>query len=143
MKKIIVTILLTTFAVLFSNAQDTTYKNVKFKHNKGYLYVDKKETFKLKYSARYFYIYDLNTNEELMYFYLNNNETPQYLDDDYVKVYFTNSGKSFESKSHHRVVMAQLISNKVFDSDWNIIEDNVIKFIAKYDENISNRTIRN
>jgi len=143
MKKIIGTILLMMFINFNVNAQDITHKNIKFKHGKGYIYVDKKETFKLKYSASYFYIYDLKTNEELMHFYMNDNETFNYLDDDYVKVYFEKSGKVFESKSHYRVIMAQLINNKIFDSNWNINEENVDKFIKKYDENISNRTIRN
>ena len=143
MKKIIGLLLLMTFALSFANAQDITYKKIKFKYGKGYLLVDKKETFKLKYSAGYFYIYDLETNEELMYIYLNDNETMHNMDDDYVKVYFNKSEKMFESKSHHRIVMAQLINNKVFDSDWNLVEENIEKFIKKYDENISNRTIRN
>ena len=30
-----------------------------------------------------------------------------------------------------------MINEGVFDSDWNLIEENVDKFIRKYDENIS------
>ncbi|PHR71170.1 MAG: hypothetical protein COA67_06975 [Lutibacter sp.] len=130
-------------ATFYTNAQEVTYKDIKFKHKKGFVVVNKKNVLKLKYSAGYFYIYDLNSNDELMYFHINDNETFHYMDDDYVKVFFTNSEKILESKSHHRVVMAQLINEKVFDSEWNIDEDKIDKFIKKYDENISNRTIRN
>lgn len=143
MKKVIGTLLLIMFTTFYVNAQDITFKDVKFKHKKGYIFIDKKETFKLKYSAGYFHVYDLNSNEELMYFYINDNETFNYLDDDFVKVYFTKSEKEFESKSHHRVLMAQLINDKVFDSSWNLDDAKIDKFIKKYDENISNRTIRN
>ena len=143
MKNILATALLIVFAYSASEAQDLTYKNIKFKHRKGFVLVDKKETFKLKYSVGYFYVYPLKSDEELMYFYYNQNETPSYLDDDYVKVFFTKSEKVMESKSHYRVLMAQLINEHVFDSDYNLVEENIDKFIKKYDENISNRTIRN
>jgi hypothetical protein len=106
------------------------------------VFVQKKEVLKLRYSIGYFYVSDLNTGEEMMYFRINDNETPSYFDDDYVKVFFNDSEKEFESKSHQRILMAQMINEGVFDSDWNLVEENVDKFIRKYDENISNRTVR-
>lgn len=123
-------------------AQQLTHKDVKFKYKKGYVFVQKKEVLKLRYSIGYFYVSDLNNGEEMMYFRINDNETPSYFDDDYVKVFFNDSEKEFESKSHQRILMAQMINEGVFDSDWNLVEENVDKFIRKYDENISNRTVR-
>ena len=143
MKKIIGILFLTVFTICNLNAQKLTYKDVKFKHGKGYILVNKKEAFKLNYSVGYFYVYDLETDEELMYFYYNENETPSYMDDDYVKVFFTKSEKVLESKSHYRILMAKMINESVFDANWKLDESKIDTFIKKYDENISNRTIRN
>jgi hypothetical protein len=78
----------------------------------------------------------------VMYFYFNNNETIEYIDDDYRKIYFTKSKMSFETKSHHKLVMAGLINEKVITSDWQIDASKVADFVAKYDEEISGRTLR-
>jgi hypothetical protein len=142
MKNILLITLFCLIAPATLCAQQLTHKDVKFKYKKGYVFVEKKEVLKLRYSIGYFYVSDLNTGEEMMYFRINDNETPSYFDDDYVKVFFNDSEKEFESKSHQRILMAQMINEGVFDSDWNLIEENVDKFIRKYDENISNRTVR-
>ncbi len=142
MKHLPLLVLFCLFAPATLSAQQLTHKDVKFKYKKGYVFVEKKEVLKLRYSIGYFYVSDLNTGEEMMYFRINDNETPSYFDDDYVKVFFNDSEKEFESKSHQRILMAQMINEGVFDSDWNLVEENVDKFIRKYDENISNRTVR-
>jgi len=142
MKNILLITLFCLIAPATLCAQQLTHKDVKFKYKKGYVFVEKKEVLKLRYSIGYFYVSDLNTGEEMMYFRINDNETPSYFDDDYVKVFFNDSEKEFESKSHQRILMAQMINEGVFDSDWNLVEENVDKFIRKYDENISNRTVR-
>jgi hypothetical protein len=142
MKNILLITLFCLIAPATLCAQQLTHKDVKFKYKKGYVFVEKKEVLKLRYAIGYFYVSDLNTGEEMMYFRINDNETPSYFDDDYVKVFFNDSEKEFESKSHQRILMAQMINEGVFDSDWNLIEENVDKFIRKYDENISNRTVR-
>lgn len=142
MKNLLLIALFCLFAPATLSAQNITHKDVKFKYKKGYVFVEKKEVLKLRYSIGYFYVSDLNTGEEMMYFRINDNETPSYFDDDYVKVFFNDSEKEFESKSHQRILMAQMINEGVFDSDWNLVEENVDKFIRKYDENISNRTVR-
>ena len=142
MKNLLLITLFCLIAPATLSAQNITHKDVKFKYKKGYVFVEKKEVLKLRYSIGYFYVSDLNTGEEMMYFRINDNETPSYFDDDYVKVFFNDSEKEFESKSHQRILMAQMINEGVFDSDWNLIEENVDKFIRKYDENISNRTVR-
>lgn len=142
MKNLLLITLFCLIAPAALSAQNITHKDVKFKYKKGYVFVEKKEVLKLRYSIGYFYVSDLNTGEEMMYFRINDNETPSYFDDDYVKVFFNDSEKEFESKSHQRILMAQMINEGVFDSDWNLIEENVDKFIRKYDENISNRTVR-
>lgn len=142
MKNLLLITLFCLIAPAALSAQNITHKDVKFKYKKGYVFVEKKEVLKLRYSIGYFYVSDLNTGEEMMYFRINDNETPSYFDDDYVKVFFNDSEKEFESKSHQRILMAQMINEGVFDSDWNLIEENVDKFIRKYGENISNRTVR-
>lgn len=142
MKNILLITLFCLIAPATLCAQQLTHKDVKFKYKKGYVFVQKKEVLKLRYSIGYFYVSDLNNGEEMMYFRINDNETPSYFDDDYVKVFFNDSEKEFESKSHQRILMAKMINEGIFDSDWNLVEENVDKFIRKYDENISNRTVR-
>lgn len=142
MKKIIKLSLLFISTSFFAHAQDVSYKDINFKHKKGFLIVNDQNVLKLKYSASYFNIYDLNTGEEIMYIYLNNNETIAYLDDDYIKVYFTKPKKSLETKLHHRVLMEKLINEKVLKSDWTLDENQIEDFIEKYDENITDRTRR-
>lgn len=142
MKKIIKLSLLFTLTSFFAHAQDVSYKDIEFKYKKGFLIVNDQNVLKLKYSASFFNIYDLNTGEEIMYIYLNDNETMTYLDDDYIKVYFTKSKKSLETKLHQRVLMEKLINERVLKSDWTLDEDRIEDFIEKYDENITKRTSR-
>jgi hypothetical protein len=142
MKKIIKLSLLFIFTSFFTHAQDVSYKDINFKYKKGFLIVNDQNVLKLKYSANYFNIYDLNTGEEIMYIYLNNNETIDYLDDDYTKVYFTKYKKSLETKLHYRILMEKLINEKVLKSDWTLDGDRIEDFIEKYNENITDRTRR-
>ena len=86
MKHLSLLVLFCLFAPATLCAQQLTHKDVKFKYKKGYVFVQKKEVLKLRYSIGYFYVSDLNTGEEMMYFRINDNETPSYFDDDYVKV---------------------------------------------------------
>ncbi|MFN3757232.1 MAG: hypothetical protein ACK4RM_09775 [Flavobacterium sp.] len=142
MKKIISLSLLFIFTSFFAHAQDVSYKNINFKYKKGFLVVNNQNVLKLKYSAGYTNFYDLNTGEEIMYIYYNDNETSSYRDDDYIKVYFTKSKKSLETKLHHRILMEKLINEKVLKSDWTLDEDLIGDFIEKYDENFTERTRR-
>jgi hypothetical protein len=142
MKTTIKTFLLFILMSFYANAQEVSYKNIDFKYKKGFLLVNKQNAFKLKHSPGYFYLYDLNTSEEIMYFYINYNDTPDYFNDDYVKVYFTKAKKSFESKSYYKIIMEKLINEKIITPDWHIDEEKLNDFIEKYDENISNRTRR-
>ncbi len=116
---------------------------IKFDYKKGFVTVKKQQVLKLKHSAGYFYIYDLMSDKEIMYIHKNDNETPQYFGDDYVKVFFTDSEKSSESKLHYRIIMERLIIDEVIDSDWHLNEEDIDKFITRYDEDITSRTLRN
>lgn len=140
MIKICMLLIITTLSV---QAQDVTHKDIKFKYKKGFLVVSDQNVMKLKYDPGFFYLYDLTSGEEVMYFKLNDNGTRGYFDDDYVKVYFSNAKKSFEIKSYYELVMAKLINEKIMTADWKIDDSKLDDFIAKYDENITNRTIRN
>lgn len=142
MYKIITLSLLLTLTTFLAKAQEVSYKNIEFKYKKGFIIVNKQNVLKLKYSANYFNIYDVNTGDEIMYIYLNDNETMTYLDDDYIKVYFSKAKKSLETKLHQRVLLEKLINDKVLRSDWSLDENRIDEFIEKYDENITNRTHR-
>ncbi len=142
MTKTIKISILFLFIATFTFAQDISYKDIGFKYKKGFVTLNKQNIFKLKYSAGYYYIYDLNSGEELMYFYINDNETSAYFDDDYVKVYFTSSKKSLETKTHQMIIMERLINEKVITPQWNLDNSKIDDFIAKYDESITQRTNR-
>ena len=111
-------IALFVFAPATLSAQNITHKDVKFKYKRICICGEKRTEVALFYWI--FHVSDLNTGEEMMYFRINDNETPSYFDDDYVKVFFNDSEKEFESKSHQRILMAQMINEGVFDSDWNL-----------------------
>lgn len=141
LKQVIITLLLISI-IIPSNAQDVSYKDIKFKHKKGFVIVEDQNCFKLKWSAGYFYIADLTSGDEVMYIYQNNNETTENPADDYSKVYFTNAGKYFETKMHFKIIMEKLINEGIITSDWKIDGAKIDAFISKYDENITNRTVR-
>ena len=142
MKKAITILLLIMFTSISIHAQDVKAKDINFKAAQGFITLNKENIFKLKYSSSYFYIYNLESGKEVMYIYINDNETLHYLEDDYYKVYFTNSKKSFESKLHHRFIIERLINEGVITSDWLINDEKVDDFIDRYGENITDRTIR-
>lgn len=123
--------------VHYSNAQKVNFK-------KEFVLVDGKNCFVFKNdkTSCFYYIYDLETNEEVMYLCYNDNETSSNYDDDYYKVFFSKSGKSLELKSYKEKIVEMAIQNKVITAECKIDEDKIDNFITKYDENITNRTIR-
>lgn len=125
-----------------ASAQDVTHKDIKFKRKKGFVIVNDQNVFTLKKSGMYYYLHDLTSDEELIYIYFNNNETIEYIEDDYIKVYFTNTKQSFETKSHYKIIMARLINENVITADWKIDDTKTSEFALKYDAEISGRTIR-
>lgn len=96
-----------------------------------------------------------NTNgEELVYFTILDNGTPNYKDDDYYAITFIAQNVRVESNDYSNIqtffnfnkalqkFVTWLVEEKVMNIDGSINEEKVNVFYRKYDQNITNRTIR-
>jgi hypothetical protein len=120
-------------------------QNVKLKKDK--LILDDKEimNYEFKNYDLEIHLYKLNSKDEEIFIFYNNNGTRETRDDDYLKIFFTKSKKKLETSQvfdswKQRVKF--LIENDVIDKDGNVIEDTIDLFISKYNEDLSNRTKR-
>jgi hypothetical protein len=124
--------------------QSTNAQEVKLK--KDQILVDEKPTFEYDKSGFEFHIYKLGTKDEIIYILHNNNSTQQYLEDDYKKIIFLNQKVTIESSVFRargfKYIVELMLKEKVLDLEGNISTDNLEKFAAKYNENITERTIR-
>lgn len=88
-------------------------------------------------------IYELNTENEIIFANLNPNGTPKYRDDDYLQIHFLTLDKKMEmsDKNFGKGLVKWLFKNNIFDSNGNLIPEKVDILIKKYDEKITERTI--
>ena len=141
MKKIL-SIIFLLFAFSFANAQ-------KIKLKKGKVLLDGKELFKYEKEAMgtEFYMYDLKTDALILSMQSMDNETRGYIEDDFTKIYFVKEKTTIEPNALHgysyKKTIEKLIKRKVIDENGNISESKLEEFADQYDENITNRTIRN
>ncbi len=147
--KTILTGLLFFITITTSNAQDAEIKDNKVLLNgKAILKYEKVNLTECS-------IYSLNDDEIILYRW-NDNETPRYQDDDYFIINFLTAKKKVESKSTRHVIAGiglsarknmqkminWLLKEKVLDSEGNINLEKLDIFFEKYNENITERTIR-
>jgi hypothetical protein len=95
--------------------------------------------------SREFSIFELGTENELIFIRVMNNGTPEYIQDDYVRVNFTTLDLELEHSTAYfgKKSVKWLFRNEVFNLNGELDEEKIKQFIAKYDENITDRTIRN
>jgi hypothetical protein len=98
-------------------------------------------------------VYDLDDNE-ILFVSFKDNETPQYLDDDFYILNFTTEKIKIESSDYSRIasfmnskktmqkMIKWLLKDKVINKYGTINSEKLELFFEKYDENITNRTIR-
>lgn len=135
------------FLGLFLALTQTSFSQ-KVKLKKRKVLLDGKEI--LSYEKRGFgteiTFYSLKNNEEIAEMYQENNGTNTYIEDDYKVMFFSTSEIKIESSRIHsrgwKYVIKLLIKNKVLDVNGQIDSEKLKKFAKKYDENITNRTIR-
>ena len=117
----------------------------KVKLKDGKILIDKQEvlSYEMKSYKTEFVVYELGTKNELFTAIYFDTGTKEDRTDDYIKVTFTASGKSFEtSKAYFRKYLIKwFIEQGVLNLDGTLNEDKIDAFIKKYDENISKRTI--
>lgn len=108
-----------------------------------------------KINAGQYSFYTLDDNEILMYKWFDN-ETPKFQDDDYyvlnfieqkVKVQSTDfskvvSGIGMNSRKNMEKMISWLLKEKVLTTDGKINADKVNTLFEKYEENITQRTVR-
>jgi hypothetical protein len=98
-------------------------------------------------------LYNLK-GEELVYFTTLDNGTPGYAKDDYYAITFIEQNVKVESNDYTNIqtffnfnkalqkFVTWLVEEKVMNLDGTINEDKLQAFYTKYDQNITNRTIR-
>ncbi|RAR70072.1 hypothetical protein [Flavobacterium aciduliphilum] len=151
MKKLFIALIL--FSITYTNV---VAQEIEIKDNKVLL--DGKEFLKYEKSNIFNHsFYSLLNDDEILFFRFDQNETPNYLDDDYFVLNFLTEKIKIESKNKSKVfaglgmnsrknmekMITWLLSEKVLNPDGTINRQKLEIFHEKYDENITNRTIRN
>ncbi len=97
--------------------------------------------------------YDMNDNE-IVFFKVVDNGTPGYIDDDYMIINFLNENTKVETNDFSQIQalfninktmeksVVWLLKEKVLDYKGNINPQKVAVFHSKYDQDITNRTMR-
>jgi len=100
--------------------------------------------------------YSLTDDEEILMYKFNDNETQSYHEDDYIILNFLTAKKKIEttdvmkavsgmglnSKKNMEKLIAWLIKEKVLDVNGVLNTNKLDTFYEKYNENITERTIR-
>ena len=137
----VIFIIISLFFTTVSFAQKVQFKKSK-------VLIDKIETFDFNRSllSNDFSLYKLNSKDEIIYISHFNNETPRYHDDDYKKIVFIKQNIIVESSRLRSKTLKQLIrlllEEEILDKDGNINPEKLQSFVTKYNENITNRTMR-
>jgi hypothetical protein len=140
-------------SVAFLGLNSSYAQNVKIKKDKVLL----EGKLFLKYEKINFIthsIYDLNDNE-ILFVQFKDNETSDYTDDDFYVLNFINESIKVESSDYSRIasfmssrkaiqkLIRWLVKDKVISADGSVNLKRLQIFFDKYDEKITNRTIRN
>ncbi|MCC2590613.1 hypothetical protein [Chryseobacterium sp. MFBS3-17] len=143
MNKLTQTFLLLVFLVFTSIAGAQT---VKIK--KDEVFVDNELRFKSekRLNATQFSLYHLTNGKEILTVIRNLNGTIGFSEDDYIQIIFNGFNTRVESEQIKGRTFAWylelLLRDKVLHPDGTINEENLRNFFTKYDQNITNRTLR-
>ena len=116
------------------------------KLKKETVYVSDTPTFSFikKTMGNEFYVYKLNTKEEIVTMIVDNNNTESKVDDS-KKIVFTQQKTTIETKNfrsrNYEFLLSLLLEEKVINLKGEINVDNLIRFKAKYDEGNVNHTM--
>ncbi|MEY8847288.1 hypothetical protein AB9K26_00610 [Psychroserpens sp. XS_ASV72] len=121
----------------------------KIKLKKGFVFIDNEKVFEFekRAAASEFSLYTIGKEQEILFILRNNNETIGYGDDDFNQIIFIKDNRKLETASlrgySFKYFIQKLISEKVLDIEGNIDSNKLDTFFSKYDEQITERTIRN
>ena len=118
----------------------------KVKLKKEFVYIDDVQVFKYEKNAGdgWLTLYDLDNNEEVIFIRENDNGT-DYRDDDYTQYKFLKENIIIEISTYNywKNYVKFLYKNKCFDLDGKVNLKKVQNTFNKFDENITDRTIKN
>lgn len=143
MNRLTQTLLLLVFLLYTSIAYAQT---VKIK--KDEVFVDGELRFKSekRLNTTQFSLYNLSDGKEILSVIRNLNGTIGFSADDYTQIIFNGFNTRVESEQINGRAFAWyvelLLKGKVLNLDGSINEENLQNFFTKYDQNITNRTIR-
>lgn len=107
-----------------------------------------------KINAAQYSFFTMKDDEEILMYKGMDNETPMYLDDDYYILNFLTEKTKVESKDFTKIanfmnsrkgmekLIKWLLKERVINSEGELNSDRVQIFKEKYDENITERTLR-
>lgn len=143
-----------TAALLMTAAWSADAQTVTLNKKKNTIAIDGVTA--LKYTKNHIIswsFYDKEDNE-IIFFKVENNGTPDYIDDDYMVINFLNENTKIETNDFSQVQavfsinktieksVVWLLKEKVLNPEGYINPEKVAVFHSKYDQNITNRTIR-
>ena len=135
-------LLIAFFCFININAQ-------KIKLKKGFVLVDGEKKFEYEKGdgGTELSLYTLGKEKEILFMMKNKNETVGYLNDDFKQITFINENLKLETVTYrsypHKWFIKKFIKEKVLELNGKINSEKLAIFFSKYDENITNRTIRN
>lgn len=139
--------ILSLLTFVFISLTQANAQEVKF--SKGDVLVDdvKKFEYEKKALGNQFSLYTPGRESEIVFIKFNNNETAKYIEDDFLQITFIKDQKKIETMAfkgrNNKWIIEKLLNDKVLDLQGNIDSEKLEAFYVKYDENITNRTIRN
>lgn len=119
----------------------------KVKLKKGNVLVDGKEIMtydREDWGTQKIHLYSDDKTEQLLMI-KNDNETSGYYEDDFIQIKFLQIGEMVEMKSDKswKGLISWLFKQEIIDMKGIVNEEKIALFIKNYDENITDRTLRN
>lgn len=129
---------------LFLATASLSAQEIKLKKEVVYIADTPTFSFTKKAMGNELYVYQLNTQEELLNMVVDNNKTESKVDD-YKKINFAKQSTSITSKNFrsrdYEFLIALLIEEKVINTKGEINVENLLRFKAKYDDGNINKTM--
>ena len=129
--------------IFISNSSFSQKPKVKLK--KGTIYLNDEEflSYERRSNAMEFVVFELNTENELFtcIFYKGDRDIQN---DSYNRLIFTESEKSMEYSTGYwnKSLIKWLLEQKLITSEGKLAQDKIDGFIKKFDEDITERTLR-
>lgn len=135
---------LSYLSILLLTASTLSAQKIKLKKEIVYLDETPVFSFEKKAMGNEFYLYKLNTKEQLLSMIVDNNGTESKVDDS-KKIVFAEEKLTVQSKNFRSqdwdFLISLLLQEKVLDTKGEINPENLKRFRAKYDQNNINHTM--